>query len=25
MFRAAHEADPKNTGAIVNLGDVDFE
>ena len=25
MFKAAHEADPRNTGAINNLGDVDFE
>jgi len=25
MFTAAHEADPRNSGAINNLGNVDFE
>lgn len=25
MFKAAHDSDPRNAGAIVNLGDVDYE
>jgi Flp pilus assembly protein TadD len=25
MFKEAHEADPRNTGAIVNLGCIDYE